>query len=127
MRRPSLARLLGSAAVTAMLATGLGGCQTMGDITGALTSKSDTAETTQISRLTTQLALGYPEVGFTLTSDGRVGEVEVRSSSGDHELDRAAVDVARRSRFRLPVPLADAAPGHGYLEYQFQLARRGNT
>jgi DNA mismatch repair protein MutL len=33
--------------------------------------KSDTAETTQISRLATQLALGYPEVGFTLTSAGR--------------------------------------------------------
>src|SRR5215208_3389502 len=32
--------------------------------------KSDTAETTQISRLVTQLALGYPEVGFTLTSGG---------------------------------------------------------
>ena len=31
--------------------------------------KSDTAETTQISRLVTQLALGYPEVGFTLTSE----------------------------------------------------------
>jgi DNA mismatch repair protein MutL len=30
--------------------------------------KSDTAETTQISRLATQLALGYPEVGFTLVS-----------------------------------------------------------
>jgi DNA mismatch repair protein MutL len=30
--------------------------------------KSDVAETTQISRLVTQLALGYPEVGFTLTS-----------------------------------------------------------
>jgi DNA mismatch repair protein MutL len=33
--------------------------------------KSDTAETTQISRLATQLALGYPEVGFTLTSGSR--------------------------------------------------------
>jgi DNA mismatch repair protein MutL len=33
--------------------------------------KSDTAETTQISRLATQLALGYPEVGFTVTSGGR--------------------------------------------------------
>jgi DNA mismatch repair protein MutL len=32
--------------------------------------KSDTAETTQVSRLATQLALGYPEVGFTLTSSG---------------------------------------------------------
>ena len=33
--------------------------------------KSDTAETTQISRLATQLALGYPEVGFVVTSGGR--------------------------------------------------------
>ena len=33
--------------------------------------KSDTAETTQISRLVTQMALGYPEVGFTLTSGVR--------------------------------------------------------
>jgi DNA mismatch repair protein MutL len=33
--------------------------------------KSDSAESAQISRLVTQLALGYPEVGFTLTSGGR--------------------------------------------------------
>jgi DNA mismatch repair protein MutL len=33
--------------------------------------KSDVAETTQISRLGTQLALGYPEVGFTVVSNGR--------------------------------------------------------
>ena len=33
--------------------------------------KSDAAESSQISRVTTQLALGYPEVGFTLTSSGR--------------------------------------------------------
>ena len=33
--------------------------------------KSDTAETTQISRLGTQLALGYPQVGFTVSSNGR--------------------------------------------------------
>src|SRR3954469_25885005 len=33
--------------------------------------KSDVAETTQISRLVTQLALGYPEVGFALTSGTR--------------------------------------------------------
>ena len=32
--------------------------------------KSDTAETTQISRMLTQMALGYPTVGFTLTSAG---------------------------------------------------------
>lgn len=41
MRRSSIARLLASAAVTALLAASLGGCQTMGDITGSLTSKSD--------------------------------------------------------------------------------------
>jgi Flp pilus assembly protein TadD len=40
MRRPSrLARYLASAAITAMLAAGLGGCQTMGDVAGALTAK----------------------------------------------------------------------------------------
>jgi DNA mismatch repair protein MutL len=33
--------------------------------------KSDTAESTQISRLMTQLALGYPTVGFSLTSASR--------------------------------------------------------
>jgi DNA mismatch repair protein MutL len=33
--------------------------------------KSDTAETTQISRLATQLALGYHGVGFTVTSGAR--------------------------------------------------------
>jgi DNA mismatch repair protein MutL len=33
--------------------------------------KSDAAESGQVSRLVTQLALGYPEVGFTLTTAGR--------------------------------------------------------
>src|SRR5262245_28488764 len=33
--------------------------------------KSDTAEAAQISRLVTQMALGHPEVGFSLTSGGR--------------------------------------------------------
>src|SRR6266542_816460 len=39
--RRSLARLLVSAAVTALLAAGLGGCQTMSDVTGAITQRSD--------------------------------------------------------------------------------------
>jgi Flp pilus assembly protein TadD len=39
----SLVRLLASAAATAILAAGLGGCQTMSDITGSITSKADTA------------------------------------------------------------------------------------
>ena len=42
-RQSSLARLLGSAAVTAILAAGLGGCQTMADVKGALTSKAEPA------------------------------------------------------------------------------------
>ena len=33
--------------------------------------KSDGGESAQVSRLTTQLAIAYPEVGFTLTSAGR--------------------------------------------------------
>lgn len=42
MRQPSsLARLLASAAVTAILAASLGGCQTMSDITGSITSKAE--------------------------------------------------------------------------------------
>src|SRR4051794_9494803 len=41
-QQSSLARLLASAAVTATLAAGLGGCQTMSDITGSVTSKADT-------------------------------------------------------------------------------------
>jgi DNA mismatch repair protein MutL len=35
--------------------------------------KSDTAESAQISRLVTQFALGYPEIGFTLTSGSAGG------------------------------------------------------
>lgn len=37
-----LARYLASAALTAVLAVGLGGCQTMSDVTGSLTSKPET-------------------------------------------------------------------------------------
>jgi Flp pilus assembly protein TadD len=40
-QQSSLVRLLGSAAVTAILAAGLGGCQTMSDVTGSLTSKAE--------------------------------------------------------------------------------------
>jgi Flp pilus assembly protein TadD len=42
-QQPSLARLLASAAVTAILSAGLGGCQTMSDITGSITSKAEPA------------------------------------------------------------------------------------
>jgi Flp pilus assembly protein TadD len=43
LAQSSLARLLASVAVTAVLAVGLGGCQTMSDITGSITSKSETS------------------------------------------------------------------------------------
>src|SRR5438105_13272929 len=42
-QQSSLARLFASAAVTATLAAGLGGCQTMSDITGSVTSKAETS------------------------------------------------------------------------------------
>src|SRR5438034_2993858 len=42
-QRSSLARLFASVAVTSILAAGLGGCQTMSDITGSLTSKVETS------------------------------------------------------------------------------------
>ncbi|MBI5265351.1 MAG: tetratricopeptide repeat protein [Bradyrhizobium sp.] len=41
----SLARLLSSAALIAVLGTSLGGCQTMSDITGSVTPRADTAPT----------------------------------------------------------------------------------
>ena len=40
-QQSSLARLLASAAVTAVLAAGLGGCQTVSDVTGSLSTKAD--------------------------------------------------------------------------------------
>jgi Flp pilus assembly protein TadD len=39
--QPSFSRLLASAAVAALLAASLGGCQTMADVTGSLTSRAD--------------------------------------------------------------------------------------
>src|SRR6266481_8541247 len=40
-QQSSVARLLASTAIAAILAVGLGGCQTMSDITGSISSKSD--------------------------------------------------------------------------------------
>jgi Flp pilus assembly protein TadD len=42
--QPSLARFLASAAVTAILAAGLGGCQTMSDVTGSITKPDADAD-----------------------------------------------------------------------------------
>ena len=46
--------------------------------------KADTAESAQVSRLMTQLALGYPEVGFVLRSGGRV-LIEAPPAGSVHE------------------------------------------
>src|ERR1700712_619264 len=40
-QQPSLARLLASAAMMPIFSAGLGGCQTMSDITGSITSKGE--------------------------------------------------------------------------------------
>src|ERR1700678_4344647 len=42
-QQSSVARLFASVAVTAILAVGLGGCQTMGDVTGSMTPKADSS------------------------------------------------------------------------------------
>src|ERR1700704_1762076 len=47
--RSGLARLLASAAVTAMLAAGLGGCPTMADVTGSLTGNAAPSPVTDSS------------------------------------------------------------------------------
>src|SRR3984893_1711065 len=49
-QQPSFARLLASVAVTAMLAAGLGGCQTMSDITGSVTSTAEASPDTDPRR-----------------------------------------------------------------------------
>ena len=50
--------------------------------------KSDQAESSQISRLVTQMALGYPEVGFVLTSSGRRRTLEKPTAAArQHEAD----------------------------------------
>jgi Flp pilus assembly protein TadD len=50
-RQPlNLGRFLASAAVTALLAAGLGGCQTMADVTGALTAKAEPGPVTDPMR-----------------------------------------------------------------------------
>src|SRR6202047_2502763 len=62
MRQQScLARFLASAAVTAILAAGLGGCQTAGmsDITGSLGSKAAARPDTAPRRATEELAERY--------------------------------------------------------------------
>src|SRR2546421_11528718 len=47
-QQSSLARLLASAAMTAILGAGVGGCQTMSDITGSISSKGEPAQAVEL-------------------------------------------------------------------------------
>jgi len=85
--------------------------------------KADTAEAAQISRLVTQLALGYWDVGFTLRSGARqlleappAGSFEERFYQvyGDRpDLVRVAKDAAGMSVRGLVAALADQGPVRG--------------
>jgi TonB family protein len=66
---------------------------------------------------------GTVSVQFALTADGSVETAWIRRSSGDHDLDAAALAVAKRSRFR-SVQLRSTGGAQGFLDYRFQLARR---
>jgi Flp pilus assembly protein TadD len=59
--RTGLARFLASAAVTAILAAGLGGCQTMSDITGSITAKPETSANADPQRATEIIGDRYRE------------------------------------------------------------------
>lgn len=63
---------------------------------------------------------GTVGVQLILLGDGHVGSASVARSSGYEVLDREAVNVARRSRFRLP-RRDEAAPLQGRIEYRFEL------
>jgi len=62
---------------------------------------------------------GTVDVGLVLLADGRVERASVRQSSGFEVLDREALTVARRSRFRLPDLGGTAVVGQ--IKYRFEL------
>ena len=65
---------------------------------------------------------GTVDVNLEVRRDGSVGGARVGRSSGFLALDTAAVAVARRSRFRLPVGQTGA---RGHLRYRFRLEDGG--
>jgi DNA mismatch repair protein MutL len=85
--------------------------------------KSDTAEATQISRFVTQLALCYPEVGFTLLSTGKkLIEVPPVSNLSDrlyqlygdrHDLARVDRESAGLRLYGFIAALAEQGPTRG--------------
>jgi protein TonB len=66
---------------------------------------------------------GATDVELTILADGRVDDASVSRSSGFDVLDRAALEVARRSRFSPPAA-AFEPPLRGRLAYRFELRSR---
>src|SRR5262249_15168854 len=85
--------------------------------------KADTAESAQVSKLVSQLALGYPEVGFTFKSGGRtVVETPPASSLADRFFqmygDRAELIEVKKQAANITIhgyvaALAEAGPVRG--------------
>jgi len=65
---------------------------------------------------------GVVDVVLVVGADGTVTRAEVGRSSGYDVLDRAAVEVARSSRFRPPASVGLEPPVQGYIEYRFVLS-----
>ena len=92
----ALARLLSSAAVTAVLAAGLGGCQTMSDMTGALTSSSKGASR---SRRSAPRGRGLRRA-ISRQSQGCRGGIGLRPGAARHRPARAGRRRARTGHHR---------------------------
>ena len=76
--------------------------------------KSDGAESAQVSRIVTQLALAYPEIGFTLTSAGRTRAAVPAGGLAP----RSALSGLRRAR------RSDRGPQGGRRHHAHRLHRR---
>jgi protein TonB len=63
---------------------------------------------------------GVVDVQLVLLANGRVDSASIVHSSGYEVLDKEAVEVARRSRFRLP-HRDSTSPLRGHIEYRFEL------
>lgn len=65
---------------------------------------------------------GTADVGLRLATDGSVKETNLRRSTGYEVLDAAAIEAARRSRFRAPAGDAEDGDRGGFIEYRFELS-----
>ena len=63
---------------------------------------------------------GEPKVLITINDNGRVQAVELKRSSGNAEIDRAALEASRRSHFQ-------AIPGGATVPISYSIVLRGST